>query len=178
MKPVGVVLAGGASSRMGHDKALVPVLGLPMAEHAVRVLGAVCSQVWVVRRDGQLPWPGTGRVVLEPASAPRHPLTGLAYAMEQGPEVRWWMVAPCDMPRVTVQAAQALWRHRGAHGAVLADPAGRQSLWRCLRAQDPQQMLRLAREGIRLHNWPRPLRIVERPAEELVNLNGPADLFA
>ena len=48
----GAVLAGGASTRMGRDKALIEVDGVPMVTIAVDALrGAGASDVWVVGGD-------------------------------------------------------------------------------------------------------------------------------
>jgi molybdenum cofactor guanylyltransferase len=44
----GVVLAGGKSSRMGANKALLPYLGKPMIEHIMNILrGAGCAEVFI-----------------------------------------------------------------------------------------------------------------------------------
>ena len=63
---VGVVFAGGFSSRMGTDKALVEVSGRPMIEWVADALSAVCDSVVVAGREGHLAgyrcipdaWPG------------------------------------------------------------------------------------------------------------------------
>lgn len=53
----GVVLAGGASRRMGRDKATLTVPGrfgdLTLVEHLVSVLGQRCDPVFVVAAQGQ-----------------------------------------------------------------------------------------------------------------------------
>lgn len=75
---VGAILAGGASLRMGTDKALVPVGGTPMVEWVAAALRAVVDDVVVVGRGEPLagipaiPDAGPGR---------RGPLPGLATAL-------------------------------------------------------------------------------------------------
>ena len=67
----GFVLAGGKSTRMGRDKALLDWHGQAMLQHMVDLLQDVADQVQVVGRD-QLPdrLPGLG------------PLSGIATALE------------------------------------------------------------------------------------------------
>lgn len=55
----GLVLAGGASRRMGADKALLDVDGQPLVHHVARRLATVCTSVLVApgeRRLPDLPW--------------------------------------------------------------------------------------------------------------------------
>ena len=67
---VGVVLAGGKSTRLGHDKACIELDGRDMLARTADLLGQVVPEVWVAGRDAadhdlELPWlmddvPGRG----------------------------------------------------------------------------------------------------------------------
>jgi molybdopterin-guanine dinucleotide biosynthesis protein A len=48
-----VVLAGGASRRMGRDKATLPFEGTTLVEHLVSVISPRCSPVFVIAAQGQ-----------------------------------------------------------------------------------------------------------------------------
>jgi len=88
---VGAVLTGGRSTRMGRDKASIPVDGAPMAVRvadALRVAGA---------RDVVCIGPSVGAL---PAVADEHPgegpLAGILTAMRWADD-RTLVVAPCDL---------------------------------------------------------------------------------
>jgi len=71
LKVNGFILAGGKSSRMGRDKALLDWHGRPLVDHMIALLGTATNDVQVVGRD-RLPdrWPGRG------------PLSGIATALD------------------------------------------------------------------------------------------------
>jgi len=86
----GFILAGGASSRMGRDKALLLVDQEPLAIRAARLLTALCDDVVVASGDGaRLSWlglpqvrdavPGAGPLggIVAGLEAARHPLVAV-----------------------------------------------------------------------------------------------------
>jgi molybdenum cofactor guanylyltransferase len=81
--PVGVVLAGGRGRRLGGDKAIVELEGRPLIQYVLEALHEVCDDVAVVaKRDTLLPaLAGTADLWIEP-DEPRHPLTGVAHALQ------------------------------------------------------------------------------------------------
>src|SRR5260370_41047326 len=96
------ILAGGMSSRLGRDKALVELGGRPLMMHIHALLATVVSHVTVVaaRRYSALPvdvipdeWPGYG------------PLGGIVTALRhtglEMPEREWNLILGCDMPFLT-----------------------------------------------------------------------------
>jgi len=92
------ILAGGASSRMGCDKALLPVGGVPMVIRMAQLLGSVAGQVTLIAPPGrfaELPLrvfaddqPGLG------------PLGGIATALRLS-RAEWNLVTGCDLPFLT-----------------------------------------------------------------------------
>lgn len=82
MRPVGVVLAGGAGSRIGGEKALVPFEGVPLLERALRTLGAVgLRRAVVAKPDTLLPPLGADVALWHEPREPRHPAVGIAHAL-------------------------------------------------------------------------------------------------
>ncbi len=69
---IGVVLAGGASSRMGVSKATLELGGIPLAVRAVRSLRAAGLEVAVVAKQGD-PLPALDAPVWIEARPERHP---------------------------------------------------------------------------------------------------------
>lgn len=80
---LGVVVAGGAGTRMGRDKALVLLEGRPLIAWVVDALEAVCPRVLVAGRVSG--W--EGRRGIEDLPGVRGPLAGLAAALREGEEV-------------------------------------------------------------------------------------------
>lgn len=93
-----VVQAGGQSSRMGRDKALVPLAGVPMIQHVLARLTGLGDETLVTTNNGdELAFLGLPLVADEDPGAGA--LWGLHTALRaaQGDQV---LVVACDMPFV------------------------------------------------------------------------------
>ncbi|WP_307789357.1 molybdenum cofactor guanylyltransferase [Mycolicibacterium baixiangningiae] len=98
-----VVLAGGASRRMGRDKATVVVDGSTLVEHVVATVSERCSPVFVIAAPGQ-PLPELSAQVLRDEVRGVGPLLatgrGLRAAAQAGH--RWAFVCAVDLPHLTM----------------------------------------------------------------------------
>ena len=104
-----VVLAGGASRRMGRDKATLPYLGGTMIEHVVAVVSERCAPVFVIAAPGQ-PLPALDATVLRDDVRGVGPLVatgrGLRAAEEAG--ATWAFVSAVDMPFLNTALIEVL----------------------------------------------------------------------
>ena len=91
----GVLLVGGASRRFGSPKALIELEGETLYERGRRVLAAVCDEVLVVGKAGELPFP-----VLDDGTEVRAPIAGVVAGLRAAVhDVAVFL--PVDCPRVT-----------------------------------------------------------------------------
>ncbi|HEX5761291.1 MAG TPA: molybdenum cofactor guanylyltransferase [Thermoanaerobaculia bacterium] len=93
--PVGVVLAGGASRRLGEDKALLAVGGVSLAARAAEKLREVCKEV-VVADGGRGVVPELHSVADGVGRGPAAGVLGAAAAFPGRP----LLVLACDLPAV------------------------------------------------------------------------------
>src|SRR5580658_1040511 len=94
----GFVLAGGRSSRMGREKALLDVGGVPLIVRTARLVESVAGSATVVGQTARIQalglhavaddWPGAG------------PLGGIATALRVS-RAPWSLVVACDLPYLT-----------------------------------------------------------------------------
>lgn len=108
-----IVLAGGRSSRMGQDKALIPVQGVPLLRQVCLVALECTSSVFVVT-----PWIDRYRPIVPPDchliqeslppndALPHGPLVGFAQALAQV-QADWVLLLACDLPRLDAAILQA-----------------------------------------------------------------------
>lgn len=125
-EPVGVVLAGGRSSRMGRDKATLVVGGRTLARRAADLLGRVCPDVVVADR-GRGVVPEVRSVADGPGAGPAAGLLGAARAAPG----RALLALACDLPGVPaglLGELVALARRTGAHLALPRSPRGPEPL--------------------------------------------------
>jgi molybdenum cofactor guanylyltransferase len=95
----GFVLAGGKSSRMGVDKALLPFLGRPMIEIAVEKLRSFCAEVSIAGNREDL-W--TFAPVVHEARVDTGPAAGIEAGLLAASQP-WVMFMPVDVPLVPVE---------------------------------------------------------------------------
>lgn len=121
---LGYVLAGGASSRFGTDKALVELRGKSMLARTAEVVSSVCSDAAVVAPEDKAPaaklitvpdrWPGQG------------PLGGILTALLDGQAKTshdsWCLIVSCDMPFLTPEWLRFLIARALQSGAEVAIP--------------------------------------------------------
>ncbi|MGH8924207.1 MAG: molybdenum cofactor guanylyltransferase [Acidimicrobiia bacterium] len=98
---LGVVVAGGAGTRMGRDKALVPLEGRPLIAWVIDALEAVCPRVLVAGRVQG--W--GGRRGIEDLPGVAGPLAGLAASLVEGEEV---LLLAVDQPWAQASTLGAL----------------------------------------------------------------------
>jgi FdhD protein len=123
----GVILAGGKSSRMGRNKALLPYNGKPLIESVYRVMAELFEQVAVVTNNPEayafLPCLKIPDIHVGMGS-----IAGIHAGLEWSPEERIF-VAGCDMPfleKELVRHLAALSVHES--GVVPCTPGGLEPL--------------------------------------------------
>lgn len=111
----GYVLAGGRSSRMGRDKALLELGGTPLISHAVKKLRRVCMGVRVLSDNAELE-------AYAPVVRDIHPGCGPMSGMEaalQHSAFEWNLFLAVDMPFVPTaflsRLLRFIWRPRMNH---------------------------------------------------------------
>lgn len=101
---VGVILAGGASRRMGGaHKGLLSLAGKPMIQHVAGRLAPQVRELAISVHGGAAEFSRFGRPLITDASSEQHGplagvLAGMMWAREAHPEARWIATASCDAP--------------------------------------------------------------------------------
>jgi len=187
-----IVLAGGKSSRMGQDKALISIQGMPLLERVCGVAKGCANHVYVVT-----PWPERYQdlllsgcqfireVPLPSASLQTHgPLVGFAQGLAQV-QTEWVLLLACDLPRLRVEVLQE-WATRldkvgdNAIAALAHHPKGWEPLCGFYRRRCLLQLLDFINQGGRSFQvWLRqyPVEVLPLPEPEMLfNCNTPEDL--
>jgi molybdenum cofactor guanylyltransferase len=93
----GVVLAGGQSSRMGRDKALIEVDGRTMLDRGIDLLRPHVREVLVIADPGK--YETTHATVIPDQEPGLGPLGGIVTALKRARYVRLLVIA-CDLPNL------------------------------------------------------------------------------
>ncbi len=177
----GAVLCGGASRRMGRDKATLPVDGTAMAVRVARSLElGGCTPVFAVGGDRDTlcsaglaeviadAWPGAG------------PVGGILTALER-PASDAVLVVACDMPWFSAKSAKAMYDAMQAvgTGVVVATTDTRQPLiavWHRDTEPSVQQMFDGGERRVRALFEQVTVTEVPIDASSALNMNRPEDL--
>lgn len=110
---VAAILAGGRSTRMGQDKAALPIAGSTLLARTVAVAHAAGLAAVVVGRTAPAGWPDPATRFLDDGRPGSGPLGGIHDALAAIPDDV--LVLPCDLPRL--DPAPLRWLLAAADGA-------------------------------------------------------------
>ena len=177
-----IVLAGGKSTRMGKDKALLPVDGVPMLQRIIGQLRPSFSEI-LISASKASDYPEMGCRVVPDTIGDQGPLRALASALAASSnDVN--LVVPCDLPDLPQHLIARLLREAAsADGVVPVDGDGR---YEPLLAVYRRNMLPRAEQALaggarRVISMYDGMKIRTIPADgegELKNLNTMADYLA
>jgi molybdenum cofactor guanylyltransferase len=116
----GFVLAGGRSSRMGRDKAMIEISGEALLSRAARVVSQAADTVVIVGspdRHSQFGYP-----VIEDLRRGQGPLAGIEAALLSPYAEEWNLIVACDMPNLDADLLARLVKeaHEGCPDCVRA----------------------------------------------------------
>lgn len=184
---LGLVVAGGASRRMGRDKGALIYHAEPQVVHAWRLLSAVCGQAWVSTSPahaGEAPYRDLPLIIDDGRVS--GPAAALAAAWAFRPEAAWLALA-VDMPRIDRRLLDELLAARDTDAVATAfrNEAGRieplctifepaaHAHWldALARAEaSPRRILESAGAAVVIPTRPEILRGVNTPAEQAAAL--------
>ena len=148
---LGVILAGGAGSRVGGaDKGLLPLCGRPLVEHVLERLSPQSGRVLIVANRSLADYACYAPTVRDEQTGHAGPLAGLiaAFAFTNANRhalPRWLLTAPVDCPDPPLDFAARL------RAALVGDGQARCANVR--QAGKPQPLFALYRVGARPEAW-------------------------
>lgn len=178
------LLVGGASSRMGRDKAALPLLGVAMATRLARLLDRHFEELLLV--GGEPPPEAPGRRVAD-VEGPRCALRGVVTALAHAAGERVLIVAT-DLPLLSDALLLGLVAWPETDAVVARDDRGPQPLCGVYRREPALRAARerLVGERLALAGWLDALAVDVLPEDvqrrldpesrALTNLNEPGDL--
>ncbi|MEJ2585001.1 MAG: NTP transferase domain-containing protein [Robiginitalea sp.] len=116
---MGLVLAGGRSTRMGTDKGLLTYHDRPQREYLYDQMRPLCREVYLSIRPEQEETLPEGFASIPDENKYRGPLNGLLSAHHAFPEAAWLVVA-CDLPLVDQKVLEDLLARRNPNAMATA----------------------------------------------------------
>jgi len=116
----GLVLAGGASTRMRTDKAALQYHGQPQLQWAFELVAKFCAASFVsVRPDQRGDAARAGHPQIVDRQPGIGPIAGISAALLEHPKAAWLVLA-CDLPFLTEHTLEHLIAHRDANKIATA----------------------------------------------------------
>ncbi|MDZ7884871.1 MAG: molybdenum cofactor guanylyltransferase [Mycobacterium sp.] len=179
----GIVLAGGASRRMGRDKATLVVRGQTLVERVVSTVGTRCAPVFVIAAPGQA-LPDLPAQVLRDEVRGVGPLLATARGLRAAADTggTWAFVCAVDMPHLDAGIIDELIEAAASSVADVVLPwDGRDhhlaGLYRTALAARADELVAAGERSMRaLVDAADTQRIVMEQRRELTNVNTPQDL--
>ena len=172
------IIAGGKSSRMGRNKALIEIDGKPIIQHIRCALGDVSSEIMIISNE-----PGIYDFLNLPTysdiTAHVGPLAGIITALHFCRESHC-LITACDMPFLKNELLQEMAQNIESGKIVTAVSDG----WiQPLCSIYPKSYLASARQAVAERkysplNWMKQYPLIEIPADDrsVFNINTPEDL--
>ncbi|UOK63341.1 molybdenum cofactor guanylyltransferase [Paenibacillus sp. OVF10] len=93
----GIILAGGLSSRMGTNKAMLELNGSLVLQHVTKAMRPAVSRIIVAAGPNVTTYGAMGYDCVQDLYPGKGPLAGLHAALEAS-DTDWNLVCACDMP--------------------------------------------------------------------------------
>jgi molybdopterin-guanine dinucleotide biosynthesis protein A len=107
----GLVLAGGKSMRMGHDKSVIKWHGVEQRYYMAGLLKNICSEVFISCRPDQQIEIDHAYPTIPDSCTGSGPMTGILSAFKAYPDAAW-LVTACDLPLLDMPTLQYLLDNR------------------------------------------------------------------
>lgn len=187
-----IILAGGKSSRMGRDKALISIQGIPLLEKVANVAKSCADKVYIVtswpERYQNLHLPGCEFILEVPILENNNtagPLVGFAQGLGKV-NTDWVLLLACDLPNLKIEVLQN-WVSKldtveeSAIATLPQSPQGWEPLCGFYRSSSLPLLLDFIHQGGRsfqkwLNQHPVAILPLSKP-EILFNCNTPEDLL-
>ena len=119
-----LLLAGGASRRMGQPKALLPYAGITLIEHVVQTLAPGFDEILVSANDPDSVPPSLRQGLVHDLHVSAGPLAGIEAGLNAARNDTLFAIA-CDMPLVTAELARRAVEAAQGHEAAVPRLDGR-----------------------------------------------------
>ena len=110
----GLVLAGGKSTRMGHDKSIIKWHAIEQRYYMADMLKNICEDVFISCRPEQQNEIDPQYKTIPDTYTGAGPLSGILSAFQAHPSVAW-LVTACDLPLLDLSTLKYLIAHRNTN---------------------------------------------------------------